>query len=83
MLLFTIYGLVAFLLITPVTILCKEGDSRAIPVLSIVMPYYLTLLVPVNKVTSVVHASAYRFKVNMPVSDAKTRFQKQHYRFII
>ena len=64
--------------------LCKESDSRALPFFfSIVVPYHLTLVLPVSKFISVVDVSLDRFKIRTPVSDAKMRNQKQHYRSLI
>ena len=77
-----IYSLVVFLLITPVSTLCKENDSRAMAFFPVVMPHPLMLVLPMSRFILVVDASLYRWKINLSVSDAKASFQK-HYRFII
>lgn len=82
MLSFRIYSLVAFVLITPVTILGKENDSRAMPFFPIVVPYCLTLVLPMNRFILAVDTSVERSKINLSDSDAKASFPNR-YRFRI
>lgn len=67
MLPFRIYSLVACLLITPVSILWKENDSRAMPFFPVVMSHCLMLVLPMSRFVLAIDYFVYRLKINLSI----------------